>query len=115
MPVPSQAWKDYERRVAKSLGGRRIPVTGERDGADVVVDGFSTVQVKLRRGDAPPAYVVSWLKGIRDAANRRNEDPSLNTSGEIGIVVWKKTGADDKDAVVVLSMEDWAALHGGGM
>ncbi len=55
-------WKAYESRVAKDLGGRRIPVTGiDRDGADVVTPLFH-VQVKLR--NALPAWLWRWLSGI---------------------------------------------------
>ena len=30
--MPDKSWKAFERRIAKRVGGRRIPVTGERDG-----------------------------------------------------------------------------------
>lgn len=49
-----KSWKAFERRIAKRMGGKRIPVTGERDGADVVAGPF-VYQAKLRRG--LPSYL----------------------------------------------------------
>ena len=39
--MPDKSWKAFERRVAGRVGGKRIPVTGERDGS---------VTRKARRG-----------------------------------------------------------------
>ena len=47
--MADKSWKAFERRLAKRVGGRRIPVTGERDGADVVAGPF-VYQAKLRKG-----------------------------------------------------------------
>ena len=93
------SWKAFERRVAKRVGGKRIPVTGERDGADVVAGPF-VYQAKLRRG--MPSYLREWLRGITAAGER---------SGTTGVVVWKAPGARDDDAVVVLRLKDWQALR----
>ena len=57
-----KSWKAFERRVAKRVGGKRIPVTGERDGADVDAGPF-VYQCKLRRG--LPSYLRDWLRGGR--------------------------------------------------
>ena len=75
--MPNKSWKAFERRVAKRVGGRRIPVTGERDGADVVAPSF-VYQAKLRRG--MPSYLCGWLRGIVAAGDR---------CGSTGVVVWK--------------------------
>ena len=96
-----KSWKAFERRIAARVGGKRIPVTGERDGADVVVDGVFCYQAKLRRG--VPSYLRDWLRGITAAGER---------SGTTGVVIWKQPGARDDDAVVVLRMRDWCDLHG---
>ena len=96
-------WKGFERRVAGCLGGRRIPVTGiDRHGADVECEMFS-IQVKLRKGQ--PAYLREWLDGICASAETRER---------IGVVVWKQPGRgrNDDDALVVLRLKDWVALHG---
>ena len=96
-----RAWKAFERRIAKRVGGRRIPVTGERDGADVIADGAFCYQAKLRRG--LPSYLREWLRGITEAGER---------SGTTGVVIWKQPHARDDDAVVVLRLKDWQAWHG---
>ena len=82
------------------MGGRRIPVTGERDGADVDAGPF-VYQAKLRRG--VPSYLRGWLRGIVSAGERK---------GSVGVVIWKQPNARDDDAVVVLRLADWQALHG---
>ena len=82
------------------MGGRRIPVTGERGGADVDAGPF-VYQAKLRRG--LPSYLREWLRGITAAGDRLNA---------VGVVVWKAPHARDDDAVVVLRLKDWQALHG---
>lgn len=32
MPKPTSTWKDVERRVAKRIGGKRVPLSGENNG-----------------------------------------------------------------------------------
>ena len=96
-----RAWKAFERRIAKRVGGKRIPITGERDGADVVGGGPFVYQAKLRKG--VPSYLKSWLRGIVEAGER---------SGSTGVVVWKQPGARDDDALVLLRLKDWQAWHG---
>ena len=98
--MPDKSWKAFERRLARRVGGRRIPVTGERDGADVIAGPFC-YQAKLRRG--MPSYLRDWLRGIVAAGER---------SGTTGVVVWKAPGARDDDAVVLLRLADWADWHG---
>ena len=97
--MADKSWKRFERTVAQRVGGRRIPVIGERDGADVVAGPF-VYQAKLRRG--MPSYLREWLRGITAAGER---------SGTIGVVVWKAPNARDDDAVVVLRLKDWASVE----
>ena len=98
--MADKSWKAFERRLARRVGGRRIPVTGERDGADVIAGPF-VYQAKLRRG--MPSYLRDWLRGIVAAGER---------SGTTGVVVWKAPRALDDEAVVVLRLADWQDLHG---
>ncbi len=100
--MSDRAWKAFERRLATRLGGRRIPVTGERDGADLVANEF-VYQAKLRQ--RMPSYLRDWLRGIVGAAERQ-------ATPTTGVVVWKAPNARDDDAVVVLRLKDWEALHG---
>ena len=98
--MADKSWKAFERRLARRVGGRRIPVTGERDGADVIAGPF-VYQAKLRRG--MPSYLRDWLRGIVAAGER---------SGTTGVVVWKAPRALDDEAVVILRLADWQDLHG---
>jgi len=93
--VSERAWKQFERRLAHALGTQRIPVTGERAGADFV-DADYAYQAKL--GRRCPAYLQAWLAGISTAAAQR---------GLRGVVIWKPKGARDADALVVLKFKDW--------
>jgi hypothetical protein len=99
--MSDRAWKAFERRLARQLGTHRIPVTGERAGADFR-DGLFAYQAKL--GRRCPAYLREWLAGIVAAGERR---------GLVGVVVWKPKGTRDRDALVVLRFADWRELHVG--
>jgi hypothetical protein len=103
--VSDTSWKAFERRIAAALGTRRIPVTGERAGADLE-DGLFVYQAKL--GRRCPAYLREWLAGIRFAGAARSP-------GKVGVVVWKPKGGRDGDALVVLAFADWRDLHGSAV
>ena len=97
---PDKAWKKFERRLSIQMGTRRIPVTGERLGADARTSMFS-FQFKRRR--IIPTYLGAWLAGICKTAAR---------DGTIGVLVVNRPGANDKDALVILRWRDWLDLHG---
>ena len=99
--MSDRAWKAFERRLARQLGTQRIPVTGERAGADFT-DGMFAYQAKL--GRRCPAYLREWLAGIVAAGERR---------GLVGVVVWKPKGTRDREALVVLRFADWRDRHVG--
>lgn len=96
-------WKAFERRVAVLLGTRRIPVTGERDGADFE-DGMFCYQAKSRASQFP-GYVLEWLDKIRRKAAERSP-------AKIGVVILQRPRCLDQDALVVVSLRDWIDLHG---
>ena len=96
-----KAWKSFERRIAKRVGGRRLPCTGEKDGVDVDAGPF-VYQCKLRRG--MPSYLRDWLRGIVAAGERHG--------GSTGVVIWGAPNARADDAVVVLRLRDWQDWHG---
>ena len=92
-----KSWKAFERRLARRVGGRRIPVTGERDGADVDAGPF-VYQCKLRRG--LPSYLRDWLRGIVAAGERHRRH-------------YRRRGLESNRAhatmmrLVVLRLRDW--------
>lgn len=93
-------WKRRERDCAKALGGRRIPVTGtDRHGADVEAGVF---KVQVKHGRRRPQHLRDWLDGICSQA----------TGEQVGIVVWADNNERLDDAVVLMKMRDFVALHG---
>jgi hypothetical protein len=96
--VSNTGWKDRERRIARLLGTQRIPVTGERHGADAETEYFA-FQIKSRR--TVPAYLSAWVDGIRAAR-----------PGKVGAVIMQRPHRDDLDALVVITLRDWIDLHG---
>ena len=71
--MANKSWKAFERRLAKRVGGKRIPVTGERDGADVVAGPFCyQAEIEARQW---PSYlgemVARYCGGGRALRNHR--------------------------------------------
>jgi hypothetical protein len=98
--MPDRGWKQFERRLCRDLGTQRIPVTGERDGADGRTSRFC-FQFKLRR--SLPVWLWTWLAGIVGTAAKTNR---------IGVLVLKRPRMRDEDALVVVRWRDWVDLHG---
>src|SRR5688572_25541075 len=98
--MADRSWKAFERRLCRDMGTERIPVTGERDGADGAT-GLFAFQFKLRR--SLPAWLGLWLAGIVGHAEAR---------GKVGVLVLKRPRQEDADALVVLRWRDWVDLHG---
>lgn len=97
--MSDKSWKAMERRLARRLGGQRIPVTGIGRGDRDVQAGAFWYQVKLRR--ALPNWIFDWLDGIIASALRHRKT---------GILVLKTPRMRDSDALVVLRLGDWEAL-----
>lgn len=98
--MADKAWKASERRLARDVGTERIPVTGERHGADFE-DAIACYQLKVRK--AIPGWLWEWLAGIQGTGKRKQK---------AGVVVLKHPRQRDEDALVVLSWRDWVDLHG---
>lgn len=86
--------------MARDVGSERIPVTGERHGADFS-DGITCYQLKVRK--SIPGWLWTWLEGIQGHAKGK---------GKAGALVLKLPRQRDEDALVILSWRDWVALHG---
>jgi len=102
--MTERAWKVAERRFARDMHTERIPVTGERDGADFETPLF-VVQVKHRDGQFPRT-VAAWLDRVVGKA--RSRVPS-----KIGVLVIQRPRHRRADALVVVTWGDWRALHVG--
>lgn len=85
------------------LGTTRIPpaVFGQRaDRGDNAPDCETPLlAVQIKHGYSFPGYLREWLKGIR-----------TNAGAKAGIVVWHPKGAPVTDSLVLLRLEDLAAL-----
>jgi len=93
--MTDKRWKAVERAYAKSINGRRIPVTGEREGIDVESDTVA-LQIKSRR--SRPGYLTRWLDGIVRQAERAQK---------VGAVVWHEPGEPYEQGVVLMRYSDW--------
>lgn len=98
--MPNRPWKSYERRLCRQMGTERIPVTGERHGADGSTELFC-FQFKLRRD--LPLWLWAWMTGITLTAKAQ---------GKIGVLVIKRPRQLDSDSLVLVRWQDWVDLHG---
>jgi len=93
------AWKDLERRVAKLLGGRRIPCTGSA-APDVLVGDWLAVECKYRT--KLPVWLSGALSQVEGCAG----------GGRLPIVVLFERGRRTGDSLVLMrlsALEDWFA------
>lgn len=86
--------------MARDVGTERIPVTGERAGADFE-NGMFCFQLKVR--SMLPGWMFEWLYGICDTAARKSKT---------GVLVLKAPGMRDSEALVCMKWGDFVALHG---
>jgi hypothetical protein len=99
--MADKGWKRAERMIAADAGGQRIPVTGERAGADVIAGGYC-YQLKVRR--SLPGWLFDWLGGIVSASKAR--------PGSTGILVLNRPRQPRRNALVVLRWCDWVDIVG---
>lgn len=93
--MTDKTWKQFERRIAKRVGGRRLGPTGT-DTADVV-SPWLVVECKHR------STLPAWVQKALDKA-RRNAEPD-----QLGLAVLHEKGTRDVDSLVVLSLGDFLA------
>ncbi len=90
-------WKQAERRIAKLLGGRRIPITGRQRGdvPDIEHDALS-IEVKSRK--ALPAWLLGALSQAQAASKK----------GKVPVVVLHQDHTPYTESLVVLTLSDFA-------
>jgi hypothetical protein len=96
-------WKACERRVARILACRRVPVTGRQRGdtPDIEHDALS-VEIKSRKS------LPAWLLGALDQAQAAAEDR------KVPVVVLHQDRAPYEESLVVLRLSDFADHLKGG-
>jgi len=89
-------WKNVERRVAKRIGGERVPVTGRaRGSAPDVAHGYFAVEVKYRKA------LPQWLwKAVEQAVRAARED-------QLPLVILHERGRHMGDDLVVMRMDEF--------
>ena len=95
-------WKAVERRIAKKLGGRRIPLSGRNNlGAvgDVRLDGF---RIEAKSGLQIPKTVSDWLTILTELEREEGD------RGDIAVLVMQPKFA--RGMVAVLTLDDLARL-----
>lgn len=90
--TPEKYWKYVERKVARIIGGKRIPAAGEKL-PDVVSD-FLVVEVKSRK--ALPRWIVEALASAQGKA-KSDQFPAA--------VLWEY---GESDGILVCSLRDFA-------
>jgi hypothetical protein len=96
--MADRGWKRAERMLARDVGTERIPVTGERHGADFR-SGPVAYQLKVRGGLR--AWLFTWLDGICSAGASRSQ---------IGALVLNRPRRPRRDALVIVHWSDWCRL-----
>ena len=101
--MPDKAWKATERRIAATLGGTRVPVSGRGRGdvPDVAHARFS-IECKHRR--TLPGWLLEAMAQAEAASAR----------GRVPLVVLHRAGDRHGDALAVLRLRDLARLSGAG-
>jgi len=98
--MPDAAWKQFEREVAKRLGGTRRPVMGHEPGGTDIDHPTLAVQCK-KRGKKYPVYLTDWIGGLVAAC-----------PDKIPIVVWGLKHRKVDDAAVIMKLSDFERLLG---
>lgn len=96
-------WKAFERRVARLLGGTRVPVSGRTRGdAPDIEHPLYALEVKLRKNR--PRFLEEAMSQAKACAR----------PGQIPVVVVGAKNRDIKRSFVVVELEDFADWWGGG-
>lgn len=93
--MANPSWKKLEQRIAKKLGGRRVPCSGvSRDfKGDVITDKFL---IDCKYGDQIPKKLIDWWRKVEEEAKENNKIPAL---------VIKKKGM--RGELLILNLDDF--------
>ena len=97
MSKPPTSWKAFELRIAKIMGGKRRGAyvsDGTTGKSDIIKDGFS-IECKLLKRPTYQQIFDACLQAERNAESIM----------DIPIAIVKKSGARDKDSLVVMRLE----------
>ena len=98
-------WKQAERRIAKLLGGQRVPVTGRQRGDTPDIEHAAlSIEVKSRK--SLPAWLLKALNQAQAASKEGKKMP---------VVVLHQDHAPYAHCLVVLKLKDFADHLKGGV
>lgn len=107
--MADKLWKSVERRIAKYLGGERVPITGrQRGSAPDISHPWLSIEVKQR--DSLPA----WLADAMDQAEMsvgivqpHESNVPHDRVSQLPIAILHQTGNRIEDAYVVVRLSDF--------
>jgi len=98
--MANKTWKARERGIGDRLNGKRKPCDGSREGVDVETP---LLVIQAKHGHRRPSYLAQWLNGIAQRGLERQKVP---------LVIWSVPHERTGEAIVLLRMKDFEALHG---
>ena len=104
--MADKLWKAVERRIAKYLGGERVPITGrQRGSAPDIKHEWLSIEVKQRNN------LPAWVHDAMDQA-KSSQKPIFESKGgyegfQLPVVILHETGKRIEDDYVVLRLEDF--------
>lgn len=90
-------WKACERRIAKLLGGQRVPVTGRQRG-DVPDIEHVALSIEVKSRKALPVWLLGAL----------NQAQAASKNGKMPVVVLHQDRTPYAESLVVLRLDDFA-------
>jgi len=91
------AWKNWERKVAKYIGGRRVPITGRiRGDAPDIDHAWLSVEVKYTSRDWPQKWYQARAQA--EASAQPNQLP---------VQIYTARGMKVGDAFIVMRLSDF--------
>lgn len=91
-----KGWKDFEKRIALAIGGRRIGILGKED----VEHEYLSIEAKLLKRDRFPKLLI-------DAYGQAKKNCPEE---KIPVLCMKPKNILDKNAFVILSLEDFRLI-----
>ena len=100
--MADKLWKAVERRIAKYLGGERVPITGrQRGSAPDIKHEWLSIEVKQRES------LPAWVHDAMDQATSSQIFMPVEAKFQLPVVILHETGKRIEDDYVVLRLEDF--------
>ena len=94
--MTDKAWKQFERRVAKYIGGERVPITGRQRGdAPDIKHAWLSVECKYRK------KLPNWLFEARAQAE------ASKVGVQLPVQIYAQKGQNTGDAFIVMRLQDF--------